>query len=155
MRAALHEWLANHLKNEPEGQADAQFLGLNPNAPFEVHSARFASRASPDGDVARQLLVGLLQETTQPVDPKDPKGPKMKFEGGCTIIADLRTLRLRYCIRKSLESPSRIASQQEFAMREFDGPRATYLGVRALSPDVPGAAESFAREPFAMIHRGL
>jgi hypothetical protein len=74
----------------------------------------------------------------------------MIFEGGCTLISDLHSGSIRYCIRKSATSATRQAVQQAFAMSQFDSLRATYLGARAL--DVKDSP--FNREPFAMIHRG-
>ncbi|QEG00341.1 Subtilisin DY [Stieleria maiorica] len=163
MRYELHTWLSRHLKSEDDNHRDARFLGLDPQKSFEVHSARIACRVSPDGDVLPQLLMGLLQTTTQPVDPGDPKGPRMSFEGGCTVVADLRASSVRYCIRKNLQSAPRLARQQEFALGEFDSLQATYLGVRSLSemsadddPSVANREQASARddEPFALLHRG-
>ena len=150
MRADLHEWLARHIRRQADGPRDAAFLGLDPKRSFEVHTARIAYRAGPDGGVAPQLLLGLLQSTTRPVNPDDPRGPAMSFEGGSTVVADLRTRQVKYCIRKHLQSASRLVRQQAFALREFDSLRATYLGARSLSDqDSP-----LAKEPFALIHRG-
>ncbi|MCS7466838.1 S8 family serine peptidase [Stieleria sp. ICT_E10.1] len=150
MRYQLHSWLSHHLRSDDDKQRDAQFLGLDPQKSFEVHSARIACRVSPDGDVLPQLLMGLLQTTTQPVDPSDPKGPRMSFEGGCTVVADLRASTVRYCIRKNLRSSSRLKRQQSFALSEFDSLQATYLGARSLGDrsSTPGD------EPFALLHRG-
>ncbi len=110
--------------------------------------ARFAYRVRPDDGISPQLLVGLLQTTPRPVDPGDPKGPEMAFEGGSTIVADLRHRKISYCIRKSLISSSRLLRQQQFALREFDSLHATYQGARSLSTD------GQPQEPFALIHRG-
>jgi hypothetical protein len=148
MRCELHRRLEQHFKNDPDGEGDAKFLGLDPRKSFEVHMARFAYRVRPDDGISPQLLVGLLQTTTRPVDPGDPKGPTMAFEGGSTIVADLRRSRICYCIRKSQVSSSRLARQQQFALREFDSLHATYQGARSLS------ADGQPLEPFALIHRG-
>ncbi|WP_182864694.1 S8 family serine peptidase [Rhodopirellula sp. JC639] len=178
MRYELHSWLSRHLKSTDENHRDARFLGLDPQKSFEVHSARIACRVSPDGDVLPQLLMGLLQTTTQPVDPGDPNGPRMSFEGGCTVVADLRASRVRYCVRKNLQSASRLTRQQEFALGEFDSLQATYLGARSLDVRSLGARSLGVRslgetsadddsspaqddppsgrhdEPFALLHRG-
>jgi hypothetical protein len=151
MRSELHGWLEQHFKKHPDGKRDAQFLGLDPDKGFEVHMARFAYRVRPDDGISPQLLVGLLQSTTMPVDPRDPKGPSMAFEGGCTIVADLRHRQISYCIRKSLVNKSRLSEQQQFAMREFDSLHATYLGSRSLDAD----ERKQPLEPFALIHRGI
>ena len=146
VRRDLHEWLRDHFASGPEGQRDAAFLGLDPGRSFEVHAARFALRATPDGSVEPQTLIGILQERTEPIDPDDPNGPAMPFEGGCTIVGDLRRQAIRYCIRKNVTSGARLAAQQAFAMSRRDAPRATYFGG-----DPPGTDA----EPFAALHRGL
>ena len=148
MRAALHDMLDEHFrKGGRAGARDARFLGVDTGRKFEVHTARFANRVSPDGEMEPQLLVGLLQDTRVPVDRDDPRGPKMLFEGGCTVIANLRTASVQYCIRKSQTSRDRRERQQEFAVRGLASLRSTYLGNDPVCED--------CAEPFAMIHRGL
>ena len=92
-----------------------------------------------------QLLATVLQERRVPADAADPRGPSMTFEGGATIVADLRRRQIRYCIRKSLSSERRLARQQEFAIARRESLRATYFGE-----DVEGT-----KEPFAALHRGI
>jgi hypothetical protein len=150
MRAKLHERLKNHFAKHAKS-ADAAILGIDPAVSFEVSIARFTNRIGPDGDALPQLILGLMQASMVPVDPADPEGPAMAFEGGSTIIVDLQSRDIRYCIRKSSSSADRLERQRGFAMREFDDSRDTYLGVRPLS----GRASEFGNEPFAMIHRGL
>ena len=148
MRREIHRRLREHFESV-SGPADAAYLGLDPARRFEVRSARFAYRTSPDGGMQPQLILGLLQQEQVPVDPADPNGDKMRFEGGCTVVADLRESRIRYCIRKNVNSKNRLARQQEFAMAARETLRATYLGARPLDDaDDDG-------EPFALLHRGL
>ena len=154
MRRELHGWLADHFKSGPDGLHDAAFLGLDPRTAFEVHSARFALRAGPDGGIEPQLLLGLLQTRLVPVDAADPRGPTMSFEGGCAIVANLRSRKVRYCIRKSLSSDARLARQQEHALRAYDSTRATYLGLSRLSLHCGGRHGGSGLEPFALLHRG-
>jgi hypothetical protein len=80
-----------------------------------------------------------------PVDPADVHGPTMPFEGGCTIVADLRRLKIRYCIRKRATSAARLLRQQQAAIAHLDTPRASYMG----------ASFDDTTEPFAALHRGL
>ena len=145
LRRQLHAWLERHFRRGTGGAQDAEFLGLDRTTPFEVHSARFALRAGPDGDVDPQLIVSLLQETSVPLDPSDPSGPTMPFEGGCTIVADLRRLTIRYCIRKRLTNAARLERQQRAALAARQSPRATYLDAERLE----------RQEPFAALHRGI
>ena len=118
LRFELHEWLRRHFQKDPEGGRDAAFLGLDPNQSFEVHTARIAYRSRPDDGMSPQLLVSLLQSTTKPVDPGDPQGPEMSFEGGCTLIADLRERKVRYCIHQATRQSGTV-SRQQFALSEF------------------------------------
>jgi len=151
MRRSLHRWLDDHFASGKEGATDAAFLGLIPGkgrdrpASFEIHTARFAYRTSPDGGVAPQLLLGILQRAQVPVDTNDPKGETMPFEGGCTIVADLRSREVRYCIRKSLTSESRMARQRSMAVGARASARATYMGESAFGAHA---------QPFAALHRG-
>jgi len=144
VRRKLHSWLEQHFKNRD--RADAEYMGLDPDKKFEVHTARFALRSKPDGGVVPQLLVTVLQASEVPADASDPHGPKIIFEGGSSIVADLRRKVIKYCIRKSLKSQTRLAQQQGFAMARLTSARATYVNT---DPDHP------EREPFALLHRGL
>ena len=141
MRGELHGRLKYLFKSDSRGAGDAAFLGLDPNLSFEVHTARFAHRNSPDGDVQPQLLLSLLQEQEKPVDQGDPDGMKRPFRGGCTIVADLRSHKVQYCIRKSLTSATRLSRHQAFAGQQAESVRSVYFG------------ESRG-EPFAALHRG-
>ena len=144
-RAALHDQLAKHFLESDEGPADAAFLGLNPKLSFQVHSTHFATRAGPGGDLLLQVVIQLLQERDlDPVWDADEEGTL--FEGGCTLVADLRAPAISYCIRKPIGSKTREERQLGF-LRGLTGtgPRATYFGP-------PDPART--REPFALLHRG-
>jgi hypothetical protein len=143
LRRELHDWLADHFESHPDGPGDAAFLGLDPDAGFEVHTARFALRPSPDGDIDAQLLLGVIQERDIPLNASMPDGGAMPFQGGSTIVGDLRRLKIRYCVRKNVMSAARQARQQAFAETAYHSARSTYFGM----DDVP--------EPFAAMHRGL
>ncbi len=147
MRLQIHQWLREHFAESAAGGADAAYLGLDPGRGFEVRSARIACTARPDGGVNPQLLLSLLQRQPVPADPADPSGPQMMFEGGCTLVADLRSCRIRYCIRKDSGSEGRLSRQRAYAAASFGARRAVYFGAPRLGED--------AVEPFAAIHRGL
>jgi hypothetical protein len=151
LRIKIHRAITNHFgkKSRRRVEADAQFLGLNPAEPFEVHTARIAFRTRPDGGILPQLLIGLLQSSQQPVHADDPKGLKMDFEGGCMLIADLYKGELQYCIRKDARNPERLGAQQAFALGEFDTLGATYSRHRPLN----ASASQSGNEPFALLHR--
>ena len=143
VRKKIHNWLDNHFKKG--GRADAEYMGLDPSKKFEVHAARFALRTRPDGGVVPQLLVTVLQGDNVAADATDPNGPSMVFEGGSSIVADLRGRVVKYCIRKNLKSKNRLAQQQGFCMTQITNARSTYINT---NPDNP------EREPFALLHRG-
>jgi subtilisin family serine protease len=108
---------------------------------FEVHSVRPVRRVGPDG----QQVMDLLVEITQTWRPKDgPADSGSPFRGGCTMLIDLATSRIRYCIRKRVANPERIAAQQSYQ----NGMAASSLRANYFSNP------AFGREPFAMLHRG-
>jgi len=144
VRRKIHNWLDAYFKKG--GSGDAKYMGLDPTKKFEVHTARFALRTKPDGGVVPQLLVTVLQSDNVPADGSDPDGPSMVFEGGSTLVADMRKRVVKYCIRKNMKSKSRLAQQQGFCLAQMTNARSTYVDT---SPD---HAE---REPFALLHRGL
>jgi hypothetical protein len=132
-RQALHDWIERHLKG-PDGVQDARFLGIQTGRGFEVHAAHFAARTSPDGELLLQFIVQVTQELHAE-----------RFEGGCTLILDLRRQKVAYCIRKPVDSTTRRTRQKTFQNRfAGTGLRSTYFGVHG-----PGEA----REPFALLHR--
>lgn len=157
LRTIIHTELEKQFQlNDDDAKHDAEVLGLDRNKSFQVHTARIAFRPLPDGGIRPQLLIGLLQSTQIPVDPNDRDGDKMDFEGGCSIVADLSSGKLQYCIHKKFRDsdddkgkPTRLTSQRAFAMREFDSLRSTYRGQRSLDSKNNEAGN----EPFALIHR--
>src|SRR5262245_24210103 len=142
LRRGLHEWLKSHFATHPDGLNDAAFLGVDPKRSFEVHTARFALRPCPDDYIDAQVLIGITQETEIPTDPAVPGSPPMSFEGGSTIVGDLRRLKIRYCVRKNVRSTTRQARQQQFAVRAMNSLRSTYF-------------DDDAAETFAALHRGM
>ena len=145
LRRELHRWLEDHFANHPDGEKDAEFLGIDPDPrrTFEVHTARFALRHAPDGEIDAQLLIGLIQSIQIPTVKSMPNGRTMTFQGGSTIVGDLRRLKIRYCVRKNVLSRNRQERQQAFAADRLSNARSTYFGM----DDSP--------EPFALMHRGL
>jgi hypothetical protein len=132
VRRDVHKALEDHFK-KPVGPADADVLGLDPAREFEVHTARFAMRVGPDGQLLSQAILGLLQTT--PKDDERPAG-EIPIEGGCTVIADLGTRRFRYIIRKNARSESRRDAQR------------AYAAIRGGGSAYWGAGD----EPFAALH---
>jgi hypothetical protein len=114
---------------------------------FEVHAARPARRAGPDGDKVDQIVITISQKRKLAIDPSlpDTVENQFTFRGGCTVILDLDTLELQYAIRKRITSENRIQRQREFLMGNAGTSlRATYF-TDPLT-DTGG-------EPFAFLHR--
>ncbi len=110
---------------------------------FQISSLAAIERVGPDGDVINQVLLSLIQ--TRDVKTKD--GPALKFRGGCTLLIDLDTQRIRYAIAKKIHGPEadqRLERQRQF-VEEGDNASlaASYFG-----------ADGEDDEPFAMLHRG-
>ena len=72
----------------------------------------------------------------------------MPFEGGSTIVGDLRRLKIRYCVRKNVRSATRQTRQPGVRrVTASNSLRTTYFG--SAKPGEPRP------EPFAAMHRGL
>jgi hypothetical protein len=144
-RVQIHEWLEERFASADGGAADAAFFGLKPDGSFEVHAAHLAVRADDNGESRYQLIVMLTQTRSVPFTDA-PGAGRMSFEGGATVVIDLKDRRIEYCIRKPVDSTTRRARQRAF-IEETGGAslHATYFGAVN-----PGAVT----EPFALLHRG-
>jgi hypothetical protein len=144
-RRDIHKWLQDYFDAGPDGAAAGRYLGLNvvpkQKTTFEVRSVRIANRIGPDGNVLPQLIIELLQDDEKPHPVEG--GGEFTFHGGCTIIADLRSLQIRYCIRKDVRSYGRLEREAAFHAAAQPSLRDTYFSSARLE-----------NEPFAMIHRG-
>ena len=145
-RKQVHAVLVDQFKKGRTGVRDAAFLGLSAHLPFEVHAVHFAVRTGPDGHPHYQLIAQLMQGIKLPVSKGASPSASMRFEGGSTVLIDVRRSRIDYCIRKAIGSKSRAARQTAFLRRRVSSLRAAYFGATA------GAGGA---EPFAHLHRGL
>jgi hypothetical protein len=111
----------------------------------------FASRVGPDGSLLLQAILQITQEAQLPVDVDDKKQGQMPFEGGCTLVLNLKPPQqpnqptIAYCIRKPVTSVTRLERQRNF-FEQF-----TSTTLRATYFDESHSAEQ--REPFALLHR--
>jgi hypothetical protein len=107
---------------------------------FEVHALRISNKQGPDVTPVRpQILLTLVQDRRVPSAP-DGGGQPLRFNGGCTIIADKRTAKVKYYISKNILSAGRLARQQAFNSR-LERPLADlYFGAGPLA----GLGERFA-----------
>ncbi|HEV7517920.1 MAG TPA: S8 family serine peptidase [Thermoanaerobaculia bacterium] len=154
---AVHEWL---LSGDVGPDEERQMgLALGPDAPaaigrgkwggqdrprVEVHSVRPARRVGPDGQQMTDLVIEITQKRVEPLDREDAGLGALTFRGGATLLVDLETARVRYCVAKSITSEERLAQQRRFqGFPTAQSLHATYFG------------ESGGGEPFAALHRGL
>ena len=142
MRREIHGYLQEHLDGTQGGAKDGRYLGLQVvrgrKTRFEVRAARVANRIGPDGNLLPQFVVELLQKRNVAAQGR----PSSLFWGGCTLVADLYSSRIRYCIRKDVLSQTRQERQAAFRAAAEPSLRDTYFEAVHVG------------EPFAMIHRG-
>jgi hypothetical protein len=171
-RAALHQWLADfkrlagpeavgrfekltgtYLLETPEKAAKLSGLrGRDGKYTFEVHSFRGARRVSPDGNTLDEVIISLTQRRKVPLRAGEAVAEDgsnaFDFRGGCTLILDLQTLRLKYVVRKLIDdSDGRLARQRVYRAGEGSASlREMYFGRSefALNP-----------EPFSLLHSDL
>jgi hypothetical protein len=153
--ADLHRYLDVTLE-EVDGRCLNQLTGLvlrpepgqTKARKFQIHRLHPARRVGPDGGICFQIVISLLQKSTEKLDPDGPDGEDNEFvlRGGCTLIFDLDTLALSYAIRKPLNDPRRLERQRQYLRGEWGMPeRAAYFGGRVGDED----------EPFALLHENL
>lgn len=177
-RVSLHEWIANYKADAliadveafeattglyflQTDEKDEKVKGLkskNGKYVFEVHSFRGARRVGPDGNMLNEVILSLTQKRTLAIDKNTDlekpttearkAEPKFEFRGGCTLILDLQTLKLKYVVKKLIDdSDGRLTRQR--AYRSGDSGvslRATYFGE---------AEQNGKGEPFALLHDDL
>lgn len=120
---------------------------------FDVQSIRTTRRIGPDGEDLPQLVVEItqerrgfsdkaLQDEADGSEGRASRGSDFVFRGGCTLIIDLHSRKIRYIIEKDIESDSRLESQRKFLFeRDSETLGATYFALDSHD------------EPFAFLHR--
>jgi hypothetical protein len=163
-RSALHEWLVDFKVDA--GTADVRrfesltglylyedhersqiLTGLESDYgkyKFEVHTFRGAQRIAPDGSPVNRVIVSITQKRSVPLEEgtTDPDAEPFTFRGGCTMIFDLNTLKLKYLVKKLIDdSDDRLKRQRAYRTGEGGASlRMTYFGP----PE--------ETEPFALLH---
>jgi hypothetical protein len=139
-RATLHAYLKPKLSRE-----SVVLAGFDPELPFEVHSLRPSIRMDWEGRPNFQWVIELTQRIPQRVvgqiDAENQ--PDYYFRGGCTLLVDAETGKVRYSIKKKLTDERKERQRRFFVDEGSRSLAATYFGP-------PGAEE---REPFAVLHR--
>jgi hypothetical protein len=141
-RAELHGYLKNKLKSSA-----LQLSSIDNGLPVEVHVLRPSIRTDWEGRPRFQWIIELTQRIPEYLDPNDEtvkdRTPDYYFRGGCTLLVDAETGKIRYTINKKLDK-SRREQQRRYVLDEGNQSlAATYLGG-VTNPD---------NEPFAMLHR--
>jgi hypothetical protein len=140
-RAELHGYL--------EGKLDldsAILSGIDPKLKFEVHSIRPSMRIDWNEQPRLQWVIELTQRIPQYVDPAaegSSAAPDYYFRGGCTLLVDADTGKVRYSVKKPLNDARR-ERQRRFLLEE---------GNENLAATYFGDATTEGNEPFAMLHR--
>jgi hypothetical protein len=78
---------------------------------FEVHQLRVSNKQGPDEAVRPQILLYLIQERRLPAGAA-VAGGRFVFSGGCTIVADQYSSKVRYYVSKNILNPSRRERQR-------------------------------------------
>jgi hypothetical protein len=140
-RAELHAFLEDKL------DVDSAILsGIDPKLKFEVHSIRPAMRIDWNGQPRLQWVIELTQRIPQYADAAaEGRGapPDYYFRGGCTLLVDADTGKVRYSVKKPLND-ARKERQRRFLLGE---------GNESLAATYFGDALKEGNEPFAMLHR--
>ena len=67
------------------------------------------------------MFFSITQQIPVPLDPRDPGSINFQFRGGCTLVLDLDSDQLRYCIAKPLNDPDRFKSEMEYLQNNGGG----------------------------------
>ena len=127
---------------------------------FEVNSIRPVRRTGRDGQFLMDAVVEITQKRPGYVDktyqeapdiPIAGKEPDFWFRGGCTLIIDLETGRLRYCIYKRIDSEHRYQRQQNQVAGQGAGPSLATTYFDAAFRD----KEKEGNEVFSFVHRNV
>ena len=139
MRQDLHRYLVRRSKQR-------HLSGFDPALPFEVHSLRPSSRVDWRGESHFQWVIELTQRIPEFFAPARAEVPGAKpdyyFRGGTTLLVDADTCRVRYAIRKRLDSRERRENQRSYM---------TDVARRSLHATYFRAGGG--NEPFAALHR--
>jgi hypothetical protein len=141
-RAILHTHITQQFKS-----GTAVLGGIDPTLRFEVHSIRPSIRTDWEGTPRFQWIIELTQRLPQyfAAASERPEGAPADyyFRGGCTLVVDAETGKVRYSIKKPLDE-ARQERQRRYLLEEGnENLAATYLG----------GVTSVQNEPFAMLHR--
>ncbi len=150
------------------GIRTSKAYGTGPS--FSVENLRLVSRVGPDGNQINQIVFSLVQRAGVrledgklvgyyiPDDNENPPKGGMQIRGGCTLIFDLDTLKLKYAVAKPLLDLNTALGQP----RQLDMGRIAKQAAYQNDGDVMAPSEfskffgqslnSVTSEPFALLH---
>jgi hypothetical protein len=154
------------------------YKGDDPDKPtsgpsFAINNLRWVSRVGPDGNQINYIIFSLVQraggvvkegkftqECYQPDDNKDAPPGGLQIRGGCTMIFDLETRKLRYAIAKPLLDLA--ALKRTPTIRQLHAARIEKQAAYQNDGDLMAATDyskyfgqglnSAMNEPFALLH---
>ena len=149
-------------KNATE-ELGLEFGYLTQTASYVVGNVWLANRVTPDGHIVNHVVVTLIQKrgvrfkvdgdaVTVAEDSffvpdktlSEERGDNhIVFRGGCTLIFDLDTLRLRYAIKKDIDDRERMVRQFKYENGMLDDDSQTYFDSKTMNA---------LAGPFAFMH---
>jgi hypothetical protein len=145
LRRSLHSYLDPVIGGTSEEETFEVLGGLDPMLKFEVHSVRPSMGTDWNGSPRFHWVIELTQRIAQYVDGdgQNDGRPPFYFRGGCTLLVDAETGKVRYSIKKPLNQTRRERQLHYYLHEGNESLAATYFG--------PVNAER--GEQFAMLHR--
>ena len=137
--------------------------GTKNTASYAVGNVSLANRVTPDGNIVNHIIITLIQKRgvrfkfdgkQVTVDEnayfvpdstsEEKRGDNYTiFRGGCTLVFDLDSLRLRYAIKKDIDDKDRMIRQFKFEQGMLDDDSGTYFDSNTMTA---------LAGPFAFMH---
>ena len=153
----------------PVDDVSSEKLGLEfaylttQTASYVVGNVWLAHRVTPDGHIVNHVIVTLIQKRgvrfkvagekfivdeenffVPDKTPQEERGDNhIIFRGGCTLIFDLDTLRLRYAVKKDIDDRARMVRQFMVEHGMLGGDAQTYFDSKTMNA---------LAGPFAFMH---
>lgn len=163
-----------HLTVEPGAPKSVVREGNIPK--LVVQSVRPARRIGPDGQTVTDLVIEVTQSRLGYYEPeiqeevekgeRESVDPDFILRGGCTLLVDIETAEVKYCVYKRVLSDNRLNRMREYLQSDASpGLRLGYYGSAAQTyyrdlspmygeePTKKKLEKVLTVEPFAMLHR--
>ena len=126
------------------------FSNYSKTASYEIENLWLANRITPNDKIVNHVIITLVQkrgvnayiDTNGEFKIKNfyqPAKGKLNndgfiFRGGCTLIFDLDTMKLKYVIKKDINDEKRMEQQFKYSKGMFEGEEAsTYFDDKTLA----------------------